>query len=126
MKRLWLGVGILVGLLLLGFLTTWFMVWIHEPLGAELAKAEELARTGDWEEAVKVAHQARQRWEHYRSISAAVTDHAPMEQIDALFLELETYIQQREQVHFCAVCAQLSGWVEAVADAQRITWWSVL
>ena len=126
MKRLWLGVGILVGLLVLGFLTTRFMVWIHEPLGAELEKAEELARTGDWDAAVTVARQARQRWEYYRSISAAVTDHAPMEQIDALFLELETYALQGERLHFCAVCAQLSGWVKAVADAQRITWWSVL
>ena len=125
MRRFWFGVALLLAMLGLGILVTRSMAGIHEPIGKTLQEAGELASGGDWMAAETIFRQARDRWERYRELTAVVTDHTPMEQIDSTFRQLEVYLGQKNSL-FCAGCAELSAWVEAVADAQAVTWWSVL
>ena len=126
MKRFWLGAGILVGILALGILVTRYAARVHKPIGKDLLEAGSQALEGDWAEADAYFRQARSRWEESRDLTAVVTDHTPMEQIDAMFRQLEVWRQQRQSVWFSAGCAELSAWVEAVADAQAVNWWSIL
>lgn len=125
MKRFWLGVGILAGMLVLGILVTHYAARVHEPIGKALLEAGEQALEGNWAEADAYFRQARSRWEDSRDLTAVVTDHTPMEQIDAMFRSLEVWRQQRQSARFSAGCAELSACVEAVADAQGVNWWSV-
>lgn len=122
MKRFLLGVGILLGLVAAGILTTRVINRIQQPVGAFL---EQAAEASDWDRAESFSRQARDRWDRYRDLSAAVTDHTPMEQIDALFGQLEIYTQYRDWVRFRACCAELKAWTDAVAEAQSIRWWSI-
>ena len=126
MKRFWLGVGLLLGMLVLGIFVTKSMAGIHEPIGKTLLEAGKFAFEEDWAGADASFLEARGRWEQYREVTAVVTDHTPMEQIDAMFRRLEVYRQQRKRDLFQSGCAELSAWVEAVADAQAVNWWSIL
>ena len=125
MRRLWLGIGLLVGLLILGIFTTVAITRIQEPIAETLEAAEEAARQGDWVLGVDLSKKARARWDRYRKITASVTDHTPMEEVDALFAAMEVYGEQGDRVSFCACCARLSSWIRAVSEAQIVTWWSV-
>lgn len=125
MRRLWLGIGLLVGLLVLGILTTAVIARIQEPIADTLEAAEEAVRQGDRVLGLDLSKKAWARWDRYRKMTASVTDHTPMEEIDALFEAMAVYGEQGEWVLFRACCAKLSAWVRAVSEAQSVTWWSV-
>ena len=126
MKRLWFGVGLLLLLAALGFLTAWGMLWIHEPVSDTLSNAGQAALEEDWERALDLSAQAYQRWKHYRKLTAAVADHEPMEGIDSLFCELEVYGKEQEAEHFAACCANLCVLNRAVGEAHEVNWWNLL
>ena len=126
MKHFWLGCGILLFFLLSGLLTTYTFARIHEPLSEELEKAAEVALEGDWEKAVFFANAAQARWEKYRMLTAAVADHAPLEEMDAAFEILDTYMELGWWGEFAALCAQLSQMASAMAESQACVWWNLL
>ena len=126
MKHFWLGMGILLFFLISGLVTTVSFDRIHQPLGEELEKAAEAALEGEWEEAVFFANAATSRWEKYRSITAAIADHAPLEEMDAAFEILHTYTELGWWGEFAALCAQLSQMSDAMAESQAFLWWNLL
>ncbi len=126
MKRGGIGLAILLILLAAGFLATWFMEEVHEQMGDTLEKAGKLALAENWEGADRLVRKARQDWEKKRRISAALSSHAPLEEIDSLFSQLEVYQGQREKLAFAAACAQLASYLEDLGDAQDLTWWNLL
>lgn len=126
MKRLWIGVGLLVIFLALGIFTTVTMARIHDPISEKLKQAEEAALDQDWPHAASLAREARGQWLRHRNVTASLADHSPMEEIDGLFDELDVYLQEKELVHFAACCAQLSARVQAIGEAHSISWWNLL
>ena len=52
-------------------------------------------------------------------------DHTPMEEIDALFAQVEVYAAAREETDFAAGCAALSRKVEAMGLAHGASWWNL-
>lgn len=126
MKRGWIGLALLLILLGAGLLVTWFMGETHEEIADKLEDAGVLALTGDWEGADRLVRRARMEWDKSWRISAALTDHEPMEEIDSLFAQLEIYRRQREALSFGALCAQLSSLLEDLGDAQGLNWWNLL
>ena len=126
MKHFWLGTAILLLLLLSGFLTTMTFSRIHPPLQEILNSAEAAALAGDETKAAFFADTARSRWKKYRSLTAAVADHAPLEEMDAAFSVLETYAQLGWWGEFAALCAQLSQMAGAMAESQAFVWWNLL
>ena len=48
-----------------------------------------------------------------------------MEEIDALFAEVEVYAAAREETDFAAGCAALSRKVEAMGQAHGASWWKL-
>lgn len=126
MARGWLGVGILALFLALGFVTAKAMDNAHMPTQALLQQAAEKALNGDFEEATQLGAQAKSRWDRHWNGTAAVGDHSPMDEVDALFAEMEVYAQAEEKPHFAAVCKELSQRIQAFADAHRFRWWNIL
>lgn len=126
MKRLWLGIGILAVLLVVGITATVSMENICQPLTEALNEAAEAVQTGQWEQALELSETAHARWQHWRGISAAITNHEPMEEVDALFDTLKIYARQRDVVRFADCCAQLAALTDAISESQAIYWWNVL
>ena len=126
MGRGWLGVGILVLFLILGFVTASAMNNAHIPTEKLLTQAAEDALTGDFAQAVALGMEAKTRWDKHWNGTATVADHAPMDDVDALFAEMEIYAEAQEKPHFAACCKELSQRIQAVAGAHRFSWWNVL
>lgn len=126
MARGWLGIGILIAFLILGFVTAGAMDNAHLPTERLLAQAAEKTLNGDFETAVSLGFQAKSRWDRHWNGTATVADHAPMDDVDALFAEMEIFAETGEEPHFASVCKELSRRIQAVAGAHRFSWWNIL
>ena len=126
MKRGWIGLGLLGVLLTAGLLVTGFMGRVHREVSQELEEAARAAGAGNWAEAAEDTRDAYNDWQEHWHFSAAFADHEPMEEIDALFAQLEAYRKTRDAVAFAAVCRQLAKQVEAMGDAHQLNWWNLL
>ena len=126
MNRLWFGVGLLVLLLALSLWVTTAMLCVHKPIAESLEQASRQALSGDFPGGVATAQQAQRSWERHKHATASVADHAPMDEIDGLFAELEVYAQSQETVHFAAGCAQLAKLIHAMGEAHGLGWWNFL
>lgn len=125
MTRLWIGVGLML-VLLLGGIALWVgIVPFHENLASSLDDAAQLAIGGQWEQAQKAAFAARDRWQKHQNGIAAVTDHEPMEQMEALFREL-SLLGASQAVDFACICVQLAQTAHAIGETQSLKWWGVL
>lgn len=126
MKRLWIGVAVLLILLVAGIWITTNTVKTHDSISQSLEQAAQAAMAGDWERAQTLSSDAKGTWQHYRRGTAAVADHEPMEEIDSLFSQMDIYLAAGERVAFSACCAGLSVLTQAIGEAQAINWWSLL
>lgn len=126
MKRLWIGIIILVILLGLGIGTTIFALRTNNSISEKLEQASEAALKGKWTEAKQLSLEAKDKWESCRKGTASIADHEPMEEIDDLFSQMEVYSKTRQQIPFSACCASLSVLIKAVGEAHAINWWSLL
>ena len=126
MKRCWF-VAMLLAALLFGCLyVTDYMAGVHTPIAREVGKAGEAAMAGSWEHARAELDHARQSWDDVRKTTAAFADHGPMEEIDALFAQLEVAAQWEDALGFSTLCAYLSQSLEAMGEAHGLTWWNLL
>lgn len=126
MKRCIFGPILLAALLTAGLFAQSRMNALHLPTAALLLDAGEYARENDWQGAEAALTQAQSRWQKAQKLTAALADHTPMEDADALFTQLKVFAAEREATHFAALCAELSGRVAAIADAHTLTWQNVL
>lgn len=126
MRRLWVGVLLLLVLMGIGIFTAWTMEKTHKPVAQMLEQAAQAAMMKDWEKAERLCNDARTQWEKHWKMTAAVADHEPMEEVDSLFAEIKVYLYSKEDVHFAAVCRNLSRLVEAVGEAHTINWWNLM
>lgn len=126
MKRGWLGVGILAAFLALGLVVSALACKAHQPAADILEQAAEKTLAGDFAEGIALGMDAKARWKRQWNGTAAIADHSPMDEVDALFAEMEIYARAGEQPHFAACCKELAQRLEAIADAHRFSWWNVL
>lgn len=126
MGRFWLGLGLMVVLLALGLWTASAMGDLHEPISGTLQKAAEQCLSGNAENGFSLARQAQRRWEGSWRRTAAVADHTPMDEIDGLFAQMETYAKAGKELEFAAYCSRLAARISAVGDAHQFTWWNLL
>lgn len=126
MKQLWLSVLLLTVLLAAGLFSAFCVRWVQEPISSQLEQAAQAGFLENWEEAERLFHAAQARWETYRNALASITDHRPMEEIDSLFGELESYQKARDPVEFSSLCQRLSLLTRAVGEAHSLSWWNLL
>lgn len=126
MKRMYIGIGLLAVLLGAGILLTALFTALHDPISDTLEQAQAAAQAGDWAAAQALTDQARSAWGQSRFFTAAVADHEPMEEMEAMFSRLAALAQLRQSDEFTSDCAQLAHMAKAMADSQRLTWWNLL
>ena len=126
MKRSGIGLILLLVLLAGGIAATWAMETCHAPISRDLRDAALAAEKGDWDRGESLLLSARTAWGQSRHFSACFADHTPMEEIDALFAQVEVYAAAREETDFAAGCAALSRKVEAMGQAHGAAWWNLL
>ena len=124
MRRFILGMALLSILLFFGMAVTKAADNALLPISQVLDKAASACMEGDFSRGQTLAGAARQDWEGIWKYTAVFSDHAPMDEIDGLFAQLETFRQEQQVQELAACCAQLSQLVQAVADAHRPTWWN--
>lgn len=123
MKRLWIGVAVLIILLALGIILTAVFFAIHTPLSQTLSQAAVSAQRGDVENTAAAISQAQAQWDACRRFSAAVLDHRLLEEMEELFAQLEF---TKDLPTMAALCARLSSRAAEMAESQAITWWNLL
>lgn len=126
MGRFWLGIGILLLSLLLGFWIGDYMDQIHLTIADTLDRAAEQAMAGDMEAAQVTAQKGKSEWKKHWHFSAVVADHAPMDEIDGLLAQLEYYNRSGQKGDFAACCARISLLVQAMSEAHSLKWWNLL
>lgn len=126
MKRGWLGVGLLAVFLLAGMVISAVMSDAHMPTQDLLQQAADATLSGDFDRGVQIGMEAKDRWEQQWNGTAIVADHSPMDDIDALFAEMEIYAKTGEEPHFAACCRELAQRLQAMAEAHKFSWWNVL
>ena len=126
MNRLWLGVGILVFFLALSLWCGWAMGSFHTDLADRMEAASRMALTGNLEEAVAETDRVQKSWQDHWHGTAALADHAPMDEIDSLFAQLDAYARALKAEEFAAYSARLSRLLHATGEAHVPTWWNLL
>lgn len=126
MKRFWLGICILLILFSSGLVVSISFQRIHKSISENLVDAADAAMAENWEQAFHLARSAISRWERYHTLTAAFADHTPMDEMDALFVQLPIFAQKREDPHFAATCLELSFLAKAMAESHRLSWWNLL
>ena len=126
MRRFWFGVGVLVVFLAIGLWVCAATDAMTLPVSDHLQQASEQALSGDLSGGIASAQRAMALWKSHWNSTAAVADHAPMDEIDGLFAQLEAYAAAGAAEDFAASCARTALLVEAVAEAHRPTWWNFL
>ena len=126
MARGWFGAVILLVFLGLGFVAADRMEKAHQPTEKLLKQAAEATLSGDFDKGVTLGMEAKRQWERHWNGTATVADHSPMDDVDALFAEMEVYAAAKEEPHFAACCLELSKRLKAMAEAHTFNWWNVL
>ena len=126
MKRLWIGVGVLLALLGAGF---WAMGYAHgqqDKLCRLLEDAKQAALEEDWQRVDRLTEKARGFWEDGWGIWAALSDHTELDQVDASFARLEVYCRDGHATDFAAESAALAEQIKALGDGHRLSFWNLL
>lgn len=126
MKRMWLGAALLVAVLGISQFFAVRMENIHTPEAENLKQAAECALRGDWNRARDLADNANTSWEQMRRITASVSNHEPMDSIDALFAELELYGKFQDPLSFSGTCVHLAELLQALGQEHSLKWWNLL
>ena len=85
MGRFWLGLGILLLLLAVGFFVHWSADGVHSAIARTLESAAEKILQNNISAAHQLAQDAHAAWDKNWQSTAAFADHAPMDEIDSLF-----------------------------------------
>ena len=126
MKRIWIGIMLLSVLLVAGFWLSGFMKEAHLPVAQDLRRAGALALEEQWERAEAYASRGQALWKKKWPVTAAIADHEPMDEIDALFAQLKTYGKTRDSAAYSAVCGHLGSLLEALSQGHRCKWWNLM
>ena len=123
MGRLWIGIGLMTVLLALGLYGATAMDGVHSPIADQL---EQAAAMQDPDAAARALQAAKSAWDQHWHRTAVLAEHEPMDDIDSLFAQAESYASSNQMGDFSAMCMRLSQRIRAAAESHRPTWWNFL
>ena len=126
MKHLWFGAGLLALLLAVS-------LWLgggpedrHQSAVKDLEKASDAALDGDWDLAEALYIRAEKHWNKYRNLSAVLTHHNLIDQIDIGFSMLADYSRCRDTAPFAATCSQIALQLRSLPQSHAFSWQNLL
>lgn len=125
-KRFWGGVAILAVLFTLGLWVAKSMETTHETIAHHLEQAAREALAGDTKQGQHTLQKAQELWRQRLFLTAAVADHGPMEEIDSILSQLESFAAAGDGISFAAWCSRAARLVEAIGEAHKLTWQNLL
>ena len=120
------GPVLLLVLLLAGLLGSWYPSRQQETVARQLEDSQWLALSGQWQQAREQAQQAESDWDSRRKLWAALNDHRPMDEIDALFGQLKAWAAAGNREEFAQTCGELARRIHTMSQGQQLHWWNVL
>ena len=123
MRRIWIGVAFLAGLLVAGVVV---MQVTDRQMGQISSTLEQAAEAPVWAEAVALGEKAQKDWQAKWKLMAALTDHGDMDTIDLMFAQRKVCQQYQDEAAHAALCAQLARAMESLKENHRLTWWNLL
>ena len=121
MKRVWMGGGLLALLRAAALLVGAGIGDRMEPSAHALRQAGMAAQAGDWMQAEQLASDAQGDWQKMSWITAALTGHEEVEQINDAFVQLPVYAR-RDANDYHALCVSIAEAMDALAQNHSCTW----
>ncbi len=119
MNRMRLGLLLLAVLLAVSILIGIAIGSIHNSI------AEAMLNAADSTD-IDLAFRTEERWQRWRGLTAAFTDHQPLEQLDQLFAQLSRQSALAHPSEFSMLCVQAACVSRAIAESMELTWWNFL
>ena len=126
MKRLWLGLTLLLSLLGLCVLISVRAAVLCLPAAQWAEEASRACIAGEPARAQVCLEQAHGIWTSHRQQIALWADHTPMEQAELLWQQAGAFLRSDEPGEAASVCAALAGLLRSICDAQQLSWQNLL
>ena len=126
MKKLWLGLGLLAALVILGLGALGLLSERSRRAGAALERAAEAAEAGDMARALDCAEQVRRYWQSAVPAVDALTSHEETDEIQRALAELLALGRCGMREEFLALCARLRVMTAHLAEMERPRWYNIL
>lgn len=126
MKKGWIAVGLLAAMVALAGWHVNALNTLTGELSAKLERAEALAERGDWDQALALTMEARDRWESKRVYLHITLDHAVTDEITADFAQTLELLECQEAGEYSAASAQLKAQLELLGEGELPTWENLL
>lgn len=119
MKKGWLAVGLLAGMVVLSLWHVSALRGLTEDLGEQLRRAEELAESGDWDRAEEITKAASEQWNGRAFYLHVTLDHKTADDIAVGFAETLEFLEWQETGEYSAANARLMKQLKLLGEVER-------
>lgn len=119
MKKGWLAIGLLVGMVILSLWHVSALRGLTADLGEQLRRAEELAERGDWDEAAELTRAASEQWDGRAFYLHVTLDHKTADDIAVGFAETLEFLEWQETGEYSAANARLMEQLKLLGEVER-------
>lgn len=119
MKKGWLAVGLLAGMVALSLWHVSALRGLTEDLGEQLRRAEELAESGDWDRAEEITKAASEQWNGRAFYLHVTLDHKTADDIAVGFAETLEFLAWQETGEYSAANARLMKQLKLLGEVER-------
>lgn len=119
MKKGWLAIGLLVGMVILSLWHVSALRGLTADLGEQLRRAEELAERGDWDEAAELTRAASEQWDDRAFYLHVTLDHKTADDIAVGFAETLEFLEWQETGEYSAANARLMEQLKLLGEVER-------
>ena len=126
MKQLWIGIGILAGLVAVCLGAFGLLRARTVETTALLSQAQAAGVAGDTDGAIRYSLAARAQWEKHAGYIDAVMSHEETDDIHREFSDLLVYAENDKREEFLSSCGRLLVMVEHLTQMERPYWYNIL
>ena len=119
MKKGWLAIGLLAGMVALSLWHVSALRGLTTELGEQLRRAEALAEQGDWDKAAELTRAASERWDGRAFYLHVTLDHKTADDIAVGFAETLEFLEWQEAGEYSAANARLMEQLELLGEVER-------
>lgn len=119
MKKGWLAIGLLAGMVVLSLWHVSALRGLTADLGEQLRRAETLAESGDWDRAEEITRAASEQWNGRAFYLHVTLDHKTADDIAVGFAETLEFLAWQETGAYSAANARLMEQLELLGEVER-------